>query len=178
MNKENRVILVDENDNEIGTEEKIKAHVEGMLHRAFSIFIFNDKNELLLQQRDLGKYHSGGLWTNTVCSHPSPGENLEEACDRRLMEEMGFTCPTTKAFSFLYKSPFENGLTEHEIDHVFVGHYNDEPQPVAEEVMAYKWIRFEALQEDMKKHPEKYTTWFRIIMEGKTDFTFLTQKYV
>ncbi len=161
------VILVDTSDNQIGTEEKIKAHKEGMLHRAFSIFLFNEHGELLLQRRAESKYHSGGLWTNTVCSHPSPGESLEEAATRRLTEELGFTTKTKKVLSFLYKSDYENGLTEHEIDHVFVGRFDGVPQPNPEEVMDYKWITIDDLKVDIAKHPEIYTTWFKIIMQNE-----------
>jgi isopentenyl-diphosphate Delta-isomerase len=163
----NKVILVDENDQEIGSEEKLKAHVDGKLHRAFSVFIFNSKNELLLQQRALEKYHSGGLWTNTVCSHPAPGEDINASSQKRLMEEMGFTTKTKEIYSFLYKSEFENGLTEHEFDHVFIGSYDSDPIPNPEEVMDFKWISIDDLRIDMERNPSNYTTWFRLIMKNK-----------
>src|SRR4030042_2763439 len=124
-----KIILVDENDREIGTEEKLKTHEQGKLHRAFSIFVFNSKGELLLQRRAKGKYHSGGLWTNTCCSHPREGEKLEEAVHRRLKQEMGLDCPLKEAFSFIYKVRFENGLFEHELDHVFIGRVDGKPVP-------------------------------------------------
>lgn len=162
----NTVVLVDELDHEIGTEEKLKAHVDGKLHRAFSVFIFNSKNELLLQQRAQKKYHSGGLWTNTVCGHPNPGEDLDVAAKRRMTEEMGFTAPVKEIFSFVYKSDYENGLTEHEFDHVFFGRYDGEPKPNPEEVMAYKWIAIAELNEDVARHPGNYTTWFKMILKN------------
>lgn len=166
MKKENNVILVDEYDNEIGVYEKLKAHEEGRLHRAFSIFVFNSRGELLLQRRAIEKYHSGGLWTNTVCSHPHPGEDIIESAKARLMEEMGFRTEVHELFSFLYKSDYENGLTEHEFDHVFIGYYNDAPAPVAEEVMDYKWIILPDLVEDMRDKPDEYTSWFKLILEN------------
>jgi isopentenyl-diphosphate delta-isomerase len=129
QNNENYVILVDKNDNPIGEMEKIEAHEKGLLHRAFSVFIYNKKNELMLQQRALTKYHTPGLWTNTCCSHQKVGESNVEAGQRRLMEEMGFTVPLEEKMSFTYKAPFDNGLTEHEFDHILVGYYNDEPNP-------------------------------------------------
>jgi len=129
------VVLVDENDNEIGVEEKINAHRKGLLHRAFSIFVFNSKNELLLQKRAADKYHSGGLWSNTCCSHPRPGENLKDAAHRRLQEEMGFDCSLREVFSFLYKKSFDNGLTEHELDHVFFGKFDGIPKLIIKKLM-------------------------------------------
>ena len=134
-----QVILVDEKDKEIGLEEKIKAHKEGKLHRAFSVFVFNQKGEMLLQRRALTKYHSGGLWTNTCCSHPRKGEDVDKAASRRLKEEMGFSCGLKEVFSFIYKTGFDNGLMEHEFDHVFVGAYESEPKINPEEVAEYKW---------------------------------------
>ena len=134
------VILVDENDRETGLMEKQEAHEKGLLHRAFSIFIFNHKNELLLQQRALHKYHSAGLWTNTCCSHPRAGESIEQAAHRRLQEEMGFDCELYKKTSFIYKAEFENGLTEHEFDHILVGHYDQAIHINPQEVAAYKWV--------------------------------------
>src|SRR5690349_15951298 len=128
------VILVDENDKAVGSAEKMKAHVKGMLHRAFSVFIFNTKGEMLLQQRALNKYHSGGLWTNACCSHPSPGEEIAASAVKRLSEELGFQTTIEKAFEFLYKADFDNGLTEHEFDHVFIGHYDGDINFCPEEV--------------------------------------------
>jgi isopentenyl-diphosphate delta-isomerase len=159
------VILVDSNDNAIGKMEKIEAHEKGLLHRAFSVFIFNDNNELLLQQRALSKYHTPGLWTNTCCSHQKVGETNIEAGQRRLMEEMGFSVPLKEKMAFTYKAPFSNGLTEHEYDHILVGHYNDEPQPNPEEVESWKWQKIEDIVEDISHNPEKYTAWFKIIFD-------------
>lgn len=162
----NNVILVDEQDNPVGTEEKLAAHQKGLLHRAFSIFTFNSKGELLLQRRAKSKYHSGGLWTNTVCSHQSPGESTEDAAHRRLMEEMGFDCPVKEVGFLLYKTHFENGLTEHEFDHILLGSYDgpiDHVNP--EEVEEWKWIKPENLLEDMKDNPDAYTYWFRLSIQ-------------
>jgi isopentenyl-diphosphate delta-isomerase len=159
-----QVILVDEQDNEIGTMEKMQAHVEGRLHRAISVFIFNGRGEMLLQQRAAGKYHSPLLWTNACCSHPRPGEATADAAHRRLNEEMGITCNLFEVFSFTYKAEMDGGLTEHEYDHVFLGISNAEPRPRADEAAAWKHVRMQELQEDMKKEPAKYTAWFRICM--------------
>ena len=158
------VILVNEQDQEIGQMEKLEAHQKGLLHRAFSVFVFNDKNELLIQQRAIGKYHSEGLWTNTCCSHPSPEETLEQAANRRLHEEMGMVCTVKRAFSFLYRAEFENGLVEHELDHVLIGYTNYPPLLNPEEAQAYKWISLDELEKDIAQHPEKYTIWFKIIL--------------
>ena len=155
------VILVDENDNEIGTEEKMKAHQEGKLHRAFSIFIFNSKGELLLQKRAKSKYHSGGLWSNTCCSHPMPGEALEKTVHRRLIEEMGFDCELKEIFSFTYKAKFDNGLIEHEYDHVFIGKFDGKPTPNPEEVDEWKWIDVEELKKGIQENPDNYTYWLK-----------------
>ena len=159
-----RVILVDENDKEIGSEEKMEAHRTGKLHRAFSIFTFNSKGEMLLQQRAKNKYHSGGLWANTCCSHPRLGETLEEAIHRRLKEEMGFDCELKEIFSFIYKDTVGT-LTEHELDHVFIGMYDGEVHPNPGEVDDYKWVTIESLKEHVKTHPEAYTEWFKIALE-------------
>jgi isopentenyl-diphosphate delta-isomerase len=159
------VILVDENDNEIGVEEKLEAHIAGLLHRAFSIFCVNSEGEMLLQKRARGKYHSGGLWTNTCCSHPEPGETLDHAVHRRLFEEMGFDCELKKAFHFTYKASLDNGLTEHEYDHVFIGEFDGEPKPNIEEVEAWKFISIDELREDLGHTPEAYTFWFRVSLE-------------
>ena len=159
------VILVDREDKEIGTEEKMKAHKDGKLHRAFSIFVFNSKGELLLQRRALSKYHCGGLWTNTCCSHPRKGEVLEEAVHRRIMEEMGFDCEMKEVFSFSYKSKFDNGLTENEIDHVFIGSFEGEPAINREEVEEFRWIKIDNLKKDISENPGKYTPWFKIAIQ-------------
>lgn len=159
------VVLVDTEDRELGLMEKQQAHVAGLLHRAFSVFIFNSQGELMLQQRAASKYHSPTLWTNTCCSHPRENESYEEAAHRRLVEEMGFDCDLTFKFSFIYKAQLANGLTEHELDHVFIGYYNDEPKLNKEEVMAYKWINMYELKNDIIQNPENYTAWFKIIFD-------------
>ena len=159
------VVLVDENDRELGTCEKLEAHQKGLLHRAFSVFILNTNNELLLQQRALTKYHSGGLWTNTCCSHPRPGEAVLDAAHRRLKEEMGMECELEKLFSFTYKSAFENGLTEHEYDHVLLGHFENEPVINPDEVAEWKWMPILEVKNDIENNPENYTPWFKIIFE-------------
>ncbi len=160
------VILVDENDQQIGLMEKMEAHEKGLLHRAFSVFIFNDENQLLLQQRAKDKYHSGGLWTNTCCSHPREGESLLDAGKRRLHEEMAFSCPIETVFSFIYKAELDNNLIEHELDHVLIGNYNEAPKPNPDEVMDWKYVDLEWVVEDMKANPENYTAWFRIVFDN------------
>ncbi len=160
------VILVDENDQEIGKMEKQEAHEKGLLHRAFSVFVFNENKELLLQQRALTKYHSAGLWTNTCCSHPRIGETIEQAAHRRLMEEMGFDCELSTKTSFIYKAAFENGLTEHEFDHVLVGSFNGEINFNPTEVKNFKWINLEELQIDLLQNNQNYTAWFKIIFDN------------
>jgi len=162
---EEKIILVDEKDNEIGAEEKIKTHQEGKLHRAFSIFVFNSQSELLLQRRAEDKYHSGGLWTNTCCSHPREGEELEDAVHRRLQEELGFDCELKEAFSFIYRKEFDNGLTEHELDHVFVGECEAEPNPDPAEVSEWKWITLDGLNKDIKENPDNYTYWLKVALD-------------
>lgn len=164
MNEE-YVILVDKNDVQLGIMPKMQAHELALLHRAFSVFIFNDKNELMLQQRALHKYHSPGLWTNTCCSHQREGESNVEAGKRRLMEEMGFVTELEETTSFIYKAPFDNGLTEHEYDHVLVGYYNDEPKLNNDEVSNWKWMPLKEVKEDIKKRPQEYTEWFKIIFD-------------
>ena len=163
--KEELVILVNENDEKIGLMPKMEAHEKALLHRAFSVFIFNDKNELMLQQRALNKYHTPGLWANTCCSHQRDGETSIEAGKRRLMEEMGFTTELEERTSFIYKAPFDNGLTEHELDHILVGHFNGEPELNPEEVASYIWMKPEAVKDDIQANPDKYTPWFKIIFE-------------
>lgn len=165
----NEVILVNEEDEEIGTMDKLQAHQEGVLHRAFSIFIFNSQGELLLQQRALGKYHSGGLWTNTCCSHPSPGESLEQATQRRLPEEMGFSCNLNHTFHFIYKANLDKQLVEHELDHVFIGTSDITPQPNPSEVCAYKYVSKDDIRQELSKFPENYTEWFKICFQRAFD---------
>lgn len=168
------VILVDEHDHEVGLMEKMEAHEKGVLHRAFSIFLFNDKNELLLQQRAHSKYHSGGLWTNTCCSHPRKGESVLDASNRRLMEEMGVEAPMRPEFHFVYRAELDNNLTEYELDHVVFGTFNGAPEINPEEVAAWKYMPMDAIEADMKLHPELYTAWFRIVFDEVYN---RTQKY-
>ena len=162
---EEQVILVNEQDEPIGLMNKMEAHEKAVLHRAFSVFILNDKNEVMLQQRAHHKYHSPLLWTNTCCSHQRAGETNIEAGKRRLFEEMGFKAELKELFHFIYKAPFDNGLTEHELDHVMIGYYNDAPVINPDEVEHWKWMSIEAIKEDMKQHPETYTVWFKIIFD-------------
>ncbi|WP_109851858.1 isopentenyl-diphosphate Delta-isomerase [Aquimarina sp. AU58] len=165
MEEEEKVILVNENDEQIGLMPKLEAHQKAVLHRAFSVFIMNSKNELMLQQRAHHKYHSPGLWTNTCCSHQREGETNVEAGIRRLQEEMGFTTSLKDSVSFIYKAPFDNGLTEHEYDHVLLGKYEEDPVINLEEVVNWKWMSIEAVKHDILVHPELYTEWFKIIFE-------------
>lgn len=162
MTKE-QVILVNKNDEKIGLMPKIEAHSKALLHRAFSVFVFNDKEELLLQQRAADKYHSPDLWTNTCCSHQRDGETNIEAGKRRLKEEMGFDCDLKEIFWFIYKAPFDNGLTEHELDHVMVGYFNDDPKINNDEVKSFKWMKLEDVKTDIDNNPLNYTEWFKII---------------
>lgn len=164
MEKE-KVILVNEQDEQIGLMEKIEAHEKALLHRAFSVFVFNDKNELMIQQRAHSKYHSPGLWTNTCCSHQREGESNIEAGKRRLQEEMGFCTELKETISFIYKAPFDNGLTEHEFDHILVGEYQGEPVLNPEEVESWKWVSLEDIKNDIAINPQFYTEWFKIIFE-------------
>lgn len=159
------VVLVNEKDQETGLMEKMKAHKEGMLHRAFSIFVFDSKGRLLLQQRALSKYHTPGLWTNTCCSHPRKDESLSQATSRRLMEEMGMKCTLEKAFDFVYKADVGQGLTEHEFDHVFVGYTDELPQINKEEVVRYRYATLEEIRHEMNHKPEDFTVWFRIAFD-------------
>ena len=156
------VILVNEQDQQIGIMEKMAAHIVPRLHRAFSIFLFNSKGELLLQQRALTKYHSPGLWTNTCCSQPRNGESLEQATTRRLKEEMGITCDMHEVFTFIYKASVGLGLTEHEFDPVWFGQCDDTPVINTDEVASWKYMNLDELSEDLKNHPEQYTEWFKI----------------
>lgn len=159
------VILVDELDKPIGVMEKLEAHQKGLLHRAFSVFIFNGKGELLLQQRALSKYHSAGLWTNTCCSHPRPNEDTMAAAKRRLIEEMGIETQLIHKTHFIYKTAFENGLTEHEYDHIYFGNYSETPDINKDEVEAFKWMHPQIIKVEITNFPEKYTSWFKIAME-------------
>ncbi len=162
---EEQVILVNENDEQIGLMPKLEAHEKALLHRAFSIFVFNDKNELMLQQRAAHKYHSPKLWTNTCCSHQRDGETNIQAGIRRLQEEMGFVTPLEESISFIYKAPFDNGLTEHEYDHILIGKYNNDPNINPDEVSNWKWMSLDNVQTDIKTQPENYTEWFKIIFD-------------
>jgi len=164
MNKQ-QVVLVNENNKRLGIAEKMKAHQDGSLHRAFSIFVFNPKKELLIQQRAKTKYHSNELWSNTVCSHPNPGETYPQAVHRRLKEEMGFDCRLKKLFHFIYCANFTNGLTENEYDCVYIGKYNGQLKPDYQEIMDYKWIGLKDLKRDMVKNPEKYSAWLGIALK-------------
>lgn len=155
-----QVILVDKNDREMGTMEKMEAHRQGVLHRAFSVIIVNDNGEMLLQQRAVHKYHSGGLWTNACCSHPYPGEDIIAAGERRLYEEMGIKTKLDTIGSFIYQCKFSNGLTEHEFDHVLKGIYNEDPIINVEEVETFKWMNIDLLKSSIIRNPEQYTFWF------------------
>lgn len=156
------VILVDDQDNAIGAMEKMEAHRKALLHRAFSVFIFNGDGQMLLQQRAVTKYHSPGLWTNACCSHPLPGEDTMQAALRRLQEEMGFSTPLQKIFDFVYRTPFDNGLTEYEFDHVFSGTYTGIIVPNPDEVEDYCFKSMQEIKETMEQQPHRYTSWFSI----------------
>lgn len=166
--KENNTLqfipLVNEEDEIIGSGEKLDVHLKGLLHRAFSIVVYNEKGELLIHRRALGKYHSPGLWTNTCCSHPNVDEPMEAAVSRRLKEEMGFECHLTYQFKFLYKASFSNGLTEHELDHVYTGHFEGEVNINPNEVDSYKWVSKKALLKDVIQNPDSYTYWFKHLL--------------
>ena len=162
---EENVILVNEKDEPIGLMPKMEAHEKAVLHRAFSVFVLNSQNEIMLQQRAHHKYHSPLLWTNTCCSHQREGETNIQAGSRRLFEEMGFKTDLKELFHFIYKAPFDNGLTEHELDHVMIGYYNDAPNINAEEVEDWKWMPIEAVKTDIQNHPDLYTIWFKIIFD-------------
>lgn len=163
--EEEKVILVDENDQKIGLMPKMEAHEKGLLHRAFSVFVFNSKNELMLQQRALHKYHTPGLWANTCCSHQRDGESSIDAGKRRLSEEMGFTTDLKETTTFIYKAPFDNGLTEHELDHILIGKYEGEPNINPDEVADWKWMSLEEIKNDIQANPNIYTAWFKIIFD-------------
>ncbi len=172
---EEQVILVNERDEQIGTMPKMEAHEKALLHRAFSVFIFNEKHELMLQQRASHKYHSPLLWTNTCCSHQRVGESNIEAGKRRLQEEMGFSVDLKETTSFIYKAPFDNGLTEHEYDHVMVGYYDGEPKINPDEVEDWKWMSLDAIKVDMTLNPDNYTAWFKIIFDKFYEFINITK---
>ena len=161
-----RVVLVDTKDNEIALMDKMEAHKKGLLHRAFSVLIFNSENKFLIQRRAATKYHSAGLWSNTCCSHPSANETILEASHRRLKEEMGLTCEKLKKlYHFIYKIEFENGLSEHELDHVVVGHSNQEPILNPKEASEWKYISYEDLKKEISENPDQYTFWFKELFE-------------
>ena len=162
---EEKVILVDKNDNQVGLMPKLEAHEKGVIHRAFSIFIFNSKYELLLQKRASSKYHSGGLWTNTCCSHPREGEDILDAANRRLDEEMGIKTSLRKVYDFIYKAELDNQLTEHEFDHVFYGVCDRDPKLNKDEAEDFKWVDMETLNNDIIKNEDNYTVWFKIAFE-------------
>ncbi len=165
MSEDPDVILVDEHDNQIGTEKKLRAHQDGgRLHRAFSVFVFNSKGETLLQQRAATKYHAPLMWANTCCSHPYPGETIQEAAHRRLGEELGFDCPLEEKFSFTYREPVGNGLTEFEFDHVLFGKYEGEMNLNGEEVETVKWISLDDLSSAIDENPSDYAPWLRICL--------------
>lgn len=159
-----QVVLVNDQDQETGLLEKHEAHRKGLLHRAFSVFVFNSRGELLLQRRAFGKYHSEGLWTNTCCSHPYPGEETIAAAKRRLHEEMGLTCELQAVFSFIYQAKLDNGFIEHEFDHVLVGFSDETPHLDTSEAMSFKWINLDDIQKSIRKSPSLYTEWFKIIL--------------
>ncbi len=157
-----QVILVDSNDREMGFEEKLQAHQEAKLHRAFSVFVFNSKGETMLQQRASGKYHSSNLWTNTCCGHPRKGETVQQAAERRLEEEMGFRCHLEEIFHYTYKVPLDNELWENEFLHVLAGKFDGIPKPNPEEASNWKWASLETIEKELSEHPKNYTKWFKI----------------
>ena len=163
---EEKVVLIDENDVEVGTMPKMEAHQKALLHRAISVFIFNEKGEWLLQRRALSKYHSSGLWSNAACTHPRPNESYLKAAERRLLEEMGLQCELTDLFNFIYKEKLDNELTEHELDHVFIGYSEEVPNYNAEEVCDFKYIDFDELANDIREQADKYTYWFKHVYEN------------
>ena len=159
-----RVVLVDADDNAIGTADKLEAHRAGRLHRAFSVFVFNDRGEMLLQQRAGDKYHSGGLWSNACCSHPGPGEDVASAARWRLQEEMGFTCPVEHVSAMVYRADVGGGLVEYEYDHLFVGRWTGRPSPDPTEVEDWRWVPIDELKEEVARHPRRFTYWFRVAL--------------
>ncbi len=158
------VILVDEQDHELGTMEKMEAHVKGVLHRAFSVLVFNSKGEMLIQKRSDCKYHSVGLWTNTCCSHPRPGESIEDAAQRRLKEEMGINIKPSTAYSFIYHTELDGGLIEHELDHVLTATYDGDPVINPDEAQDWQYISVSELKENIERNPEQFTHWFKLIV--------------
>lgn len=175
MNKE-QVILVNDKDIPYGSMEKLEAHRKALMHRAVSVFIFNSAHQLLLQQRAHEKYHSGGLWTNTCCGHPRPGESAKDAAKRRLSEEMGLSCSLLPLFQFSYKAVLDHDLTEHEYDHVFIGFSDESPQPNPEEANDYRYVSIDALKRELQIEPQNYTAWFRLIMERPEINNLFTKK--
>lgn len=161
-----QLILVDAQDRELGVKEKMEAHVEGALHRAFSVFVFDSEKRLLLQQRARTKYHSGGLWSNTACGHPRPGETTLAAARRRLREEMGFDCELREAFEFLYRAELDGALIEHEYDHVLVGTYEGDPAPDPSEVEGWRWVTMDGLRRGLSDEPQSYSYWLKVVIEG------------
>jgi len=168
------VILVDSKDYPIGTMEKLEAHQKGVLHRAYSVFLFNNNNELLLQKRAKGKYHSSDLWSNTCCSHPEPGEHLTTSAQNRLLEEMGITTSLQSLFSFTYKTKFSNGLIEHELDHVLIGRFNASPLPNPAEASDWKYASLKEISNEVKENPEAYTFWFKKIYKRVFKYILLS----
>jgi isopentenyl-diphosphate delta-isomerase len=162
-----QLILVDAQDREVGVKEKMEAHVEGALHRAFSVFVFDSEKRLLLQKRALTKYHSGGLWSNTACGHPRPGETTHAAARRRLREEMGFDCELREAFEFLYRAELDGALVEHEYDHVLVGTYEGEPAPDPSEVEDWRWVTMDELRRDLRERPNDYSYWLSVAVNRR-----------
>jgi isopentenyl-diphosphate Delta-isomerase len=156
-----QLVLVDKHGRELGVGEKLKTHIEGTLHRAFSIFVFDDTGRLLLQKRAQTKYHSGGLWSNTCCGHPRPGEQTFSAAKRRLREEMNFECEMHEFFTFRYRAKLPNNLIENEYDHVFVGKFNGSPAPDITEVEDWKWMSLPELTKNLRKKPSEYSYWLR-----------------
>lgn len=162
---EERVVLVDENDRPRGSAGKLEAHLSGELHRAVSVLVFNGRGEILLQRRAAEKYHSAGLWSNTCCGHPRPGERTIAAARRRLQEEMGIDCPLTRAFGFRYRAALAGGLSEHEYDHVFIGRYDGDPSPDPSEVGAWRWVGLDAVRRDIARAADRYTRWFPLVLD-------------
>jgi isopentenyl-diphosphate Delta-isomerase len=169
------IILVNKSDEEIGTGEKLMVHQKALMHRAFSVLVFNENNELLIHKRTAHKYHSGNLWTNTCCGHPNAGEGIADAAYRRLGEEMGFQTDLQFLYKFHYIAPFENGLTENEIDHVFIGFYDNSFIPNPEEVADFAWINVAEITADAQSNPEKYTFWFRLILQNEAFQDFVNK---
>jgi len=175
MSTTEQVTLVDGDDRPLGTMEKLQAHVEGRLHRAFSVFVFDRAGRLLLQRRSAGKYHSGGLWSNTCCGHPRPGEPVTEAASRRLFEEMGFRTALHPIFRFVYRAELDSAMVEHELDHVLVGSFEERPSPEPAEVDAWKWMELDLLREAVAREPQAFTAWLRILLSDAGHVRALAQ---